>query len=426
MITTGTLRRVISGWPPILALLAALTAAGACARERGRDGADSTGMAGMPGMSGAPGRNGPGDSAQADTAKTDITLSAEQVRHGGIRWAEAEVGTAVSSTILPGQLAPNEDRTRRLGALAAGRVVEVRVQSGDRVSDGQALVTLQSPDVAMAQSEVAKAQAEISSRQAAATLARSGRERAERLLALKAIPRQDYDRAVAEDQQAAAALTQAEADLQRARATAEQLGAGSTSGEMILRSPLAGVVLERLAVPGTVVEAGAPLVVVTNPATLWLRVNAPENLAGTFRRGGRLAFTVPAFPADTFMARVDGIAAGLDPATRTLAIRGVVTNAVGRLRPEMLASVIVAAGARPTVLVPEEAVVMIGGRSVVFTVMPMGSSTMFMRRDVQLGPRAGGKIAIMSGLTRGETVVTHGAFAIKAELAKGSMPAMVM
>ena len=61
-------------------------------------------------------------------------------------------------------------------------------------------------------------------------------------------------------------MAQAEAELQRARSSAEQLGAiGSANGEIALQTPLAGVVLARTAVPGTVVEAGAPLVIVTDP-----------------------------------------------------------------------------------------------------------------------------------------------------------------
>ena len=104
------------------------------------------------------------------------------------------------------------------------------------------------------------------------------------MLTLKAIPRQDYERAVTDDEHARAALAQAEAELGRARATARQLSVSTNAnGEVVLRSPLAGVVLARTAVPGTVVEAGAPLVVVTDASSLWLVINAPEQFAGLFR-----------------------------------------------------------------------------------------------------------------------------------------------
>jgi membrane fusion protein, heavy metal efflux system len=231
------------------------------------------------------------------------------------------MGTAAATATVPGQVVPNEDRTARLGAPAGGRVVVVRVSPGDRVRRGDVLVTLQSPEAGAAQSDLSKATAAVASARAQATYARSARERADRLLALKAIPRQDAERAVADDELARATLAQAEAELRRARNAAGQLGAGaSATGEIALRSPLAGVVLARTAVPGAVVEAGAPLVVVTDPASLWVTISAPEALAGLFRRGSQLRFTVPAYPADTFAARAGGLHArehlGLEAAVR--------------------------------------------------------------------------------------------------------------
>src|SRR5207237_9851736 len=133
------------------------------------------------------------------------------------------------------------------------------------------------------------------------------------------------ERAVTDDEHARAALAQAEAEARRAHATAEQLSVGrSANGEVAIRAPFAGVVLARTAVPGTVVDAGAPLVIITDPSSLWLAISAPEQLAGLFHRGGRLRFTVPAYPADTFRARVDAVGAGLEADTRTLSVRALV------------------------------------------------------------------------------------------------------
>src|SRR5216117_3726773 len=357
-----------------------------------------TGMADMPGM----------------TATTDVTLTAAQMAHGGVHWEPVALSTVASIATVPGQVIPNEDRTARLGATVRGRVIAVRVRPGDRVSAGHVLVTLQSPEAGMAQSDVEKARAQ-------ASYARSARERAERLLALKAIPQQDYDRAIADDELASA-------ELRRAQSVAEQIGAAaSATGEIAIRS-LNGVVLARTAVPGAVIEAGAPLVVVTDPSTLWLSIDAPENLASLFRVGAQLRFTVPAYPADTFSARIDAVGAGLDPSTRTLPIRAVIQNRGDRLKPEMLASVSAQGGgaiAAPSV--PEDAVQLLDGKSVVFVAHPDSTGgAHFVPRNVQLGSRSGGRIAITQGLAPGDLVVTRGALAIKAQLKKGAMPAMEM
>jgi len=418
------------------ALCGALLVAGACGRSGGDDSveekaatkrtAGASAMADMPGMT-VP-MEGGGKVGDSATAATEVALSAAQVQHGGVRWEPVAMGAAAPAATVPGQVVPNEDRTARLGATVQARVTAVRVRPGDRVSRGQVLVTLQSPEAGVAQSDVAKARAEVTSQRAQAAYARAARERAERLLALKAIPRQDYERAVADDELARAALAQAEAELRRARSTAEQIGAGaSASGEIALSAPLAGVVLARTAVPGAVVEAGAPLVVITDPSSLWLAIDAPETLAALFRMGGRLRFVVPAYPADTFTARVDAVGAGLDPTTRTLPVRGVVPNGDGRLKPEMLASVVEGRQVASAALVPEDAVQLLDGKPVVFVAHPDGKGgAHFMARQVELGARSGGRVAVTRGLAAGDVVVTRGAFGVKAQLKKGSMPEMEM
>jgi len=373
--------------------------------------AADTGMADMPGMS----------------MPTYVTLTAAQIANGGVQWAAVALGSAAPT--VSGQVMPNEDRTAQLGATVPGRVMAVRVRPGDRVRRGQVLVTLQSPEAGVAQSDVAKAEAEVSARRAQAAYARSARERADRLLTLKAIPRQDYDRAIADDELAAAGLAQAEAELRRAKSTAQQIGAdGSASGVIAIRAPFDGVVLARMAVLGRVAEAGAPLVVVTDPTSLWLSVAAPEQLAGLFRVGGRLHFTVPAYSADTFSARIDVIGAGLDPSTRTLTVRAVVSSHDERIKPQMLASVVLAGRSGvPAPVVPEDAVQFLDGRSVVFIARPdSGGGARFEPRTVQLGARAGGWVAITQGLAAGDVVVTHGALAVKAQIKKGAMPEMEM
>ena len=191
----------------------------------------------------------------------------------------------------------------------------------------------------------------------------------------------------------------------------------------MLRSPQAGVVLSRTAVPGAVVDAGAPLVVVTDPSRLWLVVNAPEKFAGLFRAGGELRFVVPAY-ADTFPARVTALGAGLDADTRTLPVRASVGSRGGRLKPGMLATVAVA-GARTSaaVLVPEDAVQSIDGKENIFVVAPDGKGgARVTRREVDVGPRADARVAITRGLGAGELVVTAGAFAVKSAFKKGAVP----
>lgn len=356
----------------------------------------------------------------------EITFSPEQVQHAGVRWAAVTATTVRDVVETPGQLVPNGDQTERLSAPTRARVVLVHVQTGDTVSKGQPLVTLQSPDAVAGRADLAKAKTELASRDAAARYARLARERAERLLELKAGSRQDVERARADDELAQAARTQAQTEVERAEMVLKQLGADGSAdlgGTVVLRAEIAGVVLNRDAVPGSVVEAGAPLVTVTDPGTLWLEVAATESLASGLRTGAEVRFTVPAFPDDVVTARVQNVGAALDPTTRTLTVRALVPNASRRLRPAMFANVSVARGdARPGVLVPAAAVQLLNERPVVFIARPdaKGGAT-FERRDVEVGAKVADRTAVLRGIASGDLVVTEGAFAVKSEFSRSKM-----
>lgn len=385
-------------------------------------GTDMTGMTDMPGMS--------GDSTADSTGAlpTVVTLSAAKIKHGGITWGNVSVGASSSGATLPAEVIPDEDRTSRLGAPATGRVLTVSVRPGDHVIAGQPLVTLVSQEASAAQSDVAKGESELTSRRAAAQYAAAARARAERLLALKAIPRQEYERAAADDEQAAAAVAQAETELRRARTMTEQLGAvASKNGEIVLRAPAHGVVLERLALPGSVVNIGAPLVVISDVSHLWLSINAPELFASSFRKGAQLRFTVAAFPSDTFQARIDAVGAGLDATTRTLSVRGGIANA-GLLKPQMLATVMLGDIATTDgVVIPDAAVQLMQGKSYVFVATADGAGgARFTRRQVVIGSRGAGYVPVLKGLAIHDVIVLSGAFAVKAEFQKSSMPKMEM
>jgi cobalt-zinc-cadmium efflux system membrane fusion protein len=351
-----------------------------------------------------------------------LALSAEQIRHGAVRWAAVERVTLASSVEAAGQLVPDDDRTARLGAPARGRIMTIHVNVGDHVSAGQALVTIQSQDAATALADHSKAVAELNSRQAAANFARTAHERAVRLLELKAGARQEVERARTDAELAQAALSQAQAEVERALAILSQLGVGAT-GELLLRTPIAGVVLKREALAGTVVEAGTPLITVTDPSTLWLQAAATESVATTFRPGAEIHFTVSTFPGERFDARIQNVGAGLDPATRTLLVRAMVRNPSRRLRPEMFATVWIGDGnVRTAFLVPEGAIQLLDERPVVFVSKPANGITQFERRDVEIGARSEGKAEIVKGLHAGDLVVTDGAFAVKSEFARSKIP----
>jgi cobalt-zinc-cadmium efflux system membrane fusion protein len=364
----------------------------------------------------------PGAGGDSSTVRRNLTLSAEVIEHGAIRWVPVASRDFAGVIEVPGQLVANEDHTLRLGAPAMGRVVTVPVQVGDRVEINQSLVTLQSAEAGAARADNNKALADLNARRAAAAYARAARDRAERLLVVKAISRQELERAVADEELAKADVARAEAEAARAVALLGQLGVES-DGRMVVRASIAGVVLNRDAIPGAVVQAGMPLVTVSDLSTLWLDIAVADRSSSALRRGARVRFIVSMFPSDTFSARVIGVGGALDPATRTLPVRALVENFRGALRAQTFVTVWFEGGERlKSVAVPESAVMLLNGKPVVFVAHPdPNGGARVERREVAIGGTVGGLVQVLSGVLPGDLVVTSGAFAVKAEFSRSKM-----
>ena len=352
-----------------------------------------------------------------------VTFTAAQVQHGGVRWIPVETSDVAPTVEAPGQLVPNEDRTTRVGAPAQARVMAVHVRVGQRVAAGASLVTLQSQQASAARADVQKAEAEVASRRSALVYARGARERAQRLLAAKAASLQEVERTRADEALAQSTMAQAEAELARARTVIGHFGKVDPSGEVAVRSTFSGVVLTRDAKPGAVVEPGSPLVSITDDTTLWLEVALADRAASALRVGQSVTFTVPAYPGETFRARVETVGGALDEKTRTLPLRALVANRERKLRPQMFATVLVETGVpAPVVAVAESAVVLVDEKPVLFVARPdPAGGAVFQRRDVEIAGKRDGKVFIRRGVGPGEVVVVEGAFAIKSQLERSKM-----
>jgi membrane fusion protein, heavy metal efflux system len=149
--------------------------------------------------------------------------------------------------------------------------------------------------------------------------------------------------------------------------------------------------------------------------------DVPESHYGQFAPGARAVVTVGALPDEKFEGKVTYVAAAFEPATRSVQARVEVNNEKGRLRPGMFARCrieIPQPDAKPVLAVPDEAVQEVEGRQVAFVPASGGEEPTYEARDVKIGPAVGGWAAVQSGLKEGESVVTHGAFILKAQLAK--------
>ncbi len=318
--------------------------------------------------------------AAADTAGAieAATVAASVATVTSERFAGAidAIGTV---TVRPGHIAS-------LGAPGAARVSAVRVSVGDRVRAGTVLVELDpAPFNAVVQG-------------AAATLLTATRtqERAQRLVDAGIAPRKDLDLATSELAQAAAAT-----------ATARRLRALAT-----LRCPIEGVVTRLSATLGASVDGTASLVDVADPrfVDIVLAVSASE--ASQLTKGATVSLTAGSAEGGDSLGTgvVTNIAAAIDTATRTVAVRVSAAKLARALRIGESVNGRIALDQRmDAMLVPATAVVPDGDMYRVFVV---DSVNIAHARTVEVGARRDARIEITSGLKPGERIVTDGAYQV--------------
>jgi cobalt-zinc-cadmium efflux system membrane fusion protein len=368
-----------------------------------------------------------GREAQAPTAaEGTVSLGEAAQNQAGISTDTVKRLTRTDRVEAPGVLALDEKRTARLGSMVEGMVVKAYAEVGDRVGSGQVLAEMHSHVVHDAWADYRKAVADRRRRETEQTFARQGEERAQRLLAEKAISRQDLQRAEADRVAADELLDMAKTEVRRAEEALEHYGVtnkedpSGESGEYIpVRSPLRGVVLAKSVTQGTAVTVGTPLFVVANLDELWAVAEIDETQIPLVQAGRPTELRVAAYPGETFTGRISFVADTVNPKTRRVTVRCQVPNPDGRLKPEMYAALTLSSGEPHEVLAaPSGAIQEIEGKPFVFVKTRAGS---FERRDVALGQEAGGWIEVRTGLKLGEEVATAGSFLLKSELLKGSL-----
>ena len=310
---------------------------------------------------------------------------------------------------LNARVAYDENHTVRVSSPIAGRITRIQVQSGDPVVAGQPLVTLDSPDFALAAADLAKSNADLQ-------LKRKAHARSSELYEAGVIARKDFETAETD-------LRLSEAENTRARLRLRNLDPGSNakgSATFTLRAPIAGVVAERNVNPGAEVRPDAPnpLFIITDPTHLWVIIDLPERYLGKVRVGQKVTIEVDAYPGGDFWGQIASIGEVLDAATRRVQVRCVVNNQSRQLKPEMFARVTPIEDARVKLpRIPNSALITQGLYSFVFVEKEPG---LFEKRQVTLGLQGRSESYVKQGLNDGERVVSTGALLLNSELAGGN------
>ena len=295
-----------------------------------------------------------------------------------VETATAWTDTVIDAISATGQIEPMQ--SIELRPEVDGRITRILMREGAEVRRGAALFQI---DDAELRQQLVRAEAERD-------LARQALERTRDLMSQKAASQADLEQAEATARSTAASHELLR--LQVARTT--------------VRAPFTGVLGARTVSLGDYVTASTPLVTLqtVNPQRASFQI--PERYAEAVKRGQVVRFSVAALPDREFSGVVDFVDPAVQLPARTIAVKAETPNSDRQLQGGMFIEAALATEVRPAaVLIPEEAVLPMRGRSYVWVVQEGGTVT---RRETTLGVRRPGEVEVQAGIAAGEQVVVGG------------------
>ncbi|VTU31390.1 Cation efflux system protein CusB precursor [Variovorax sp. SRS16] len=319
--------------------------------------------------------------ADGEADQGNVTVSSRIQQNLGVRTAEVTEGMLSPLVSAVGSIAFNERDQAIVQARATGYIEHLYVRATlDPVAKGEPLVSLYVPDWIAAQEE---------------------------FLSVRRMKGNDLEGLVDGARQRMRQVGMDDAQI----ALVER--SGKTQPRITLTAPLGGVVVELLAREGMTVMPGTTLFRINGLATVWANAEVPESQAALLRPGAKVQARSPAAPGRTFDGKVQAILPEVNPGTRTLKARLELANPGNRLVPGMFVTMnFVDMRPDKTLLVPTEAVIQTGKRTVVILAEDNGH---FRPVDVEAGLESGGQTEIKRGLSAGNRVVVSSQFLIDSE-----------
>ncbi len=348
----------------------------------------------------------------APVLEADVTISAEDLDRLYLKFGKVTEAVVKVEVRVPGTVQPNAYKQVHVVPLAGGVVTQVTAELGQTVSHGQVLAQIFSRDLAEAQTAYVSVNAELEAEHKKLV-------RTEDLVRVGAASRRVLEEVEANHQVHAAHAEEARQRLLLLgldeRQVADVAAGRPASTNLIIRSPLDGVVTARNVNLGQVVAPGQELLTVTDLSSVWIEANLLESDFGAVQVGARATITTSAYKGPQYRGVADYIDPQVDPQTRTAKVRTAVDNPGLALRLGMYMDVMFTSlSGMKMPSVPKQAIQTIGSSSVVY--LPVEAEPgRFLQRPVKTGEETPVGLRVLEGLKGGETVVTDGSFLLRAE-----------
>lgn len=305
-------------------------------------------------------------------------------------WAQA-TKPAVPVVVMEAQVISFRDRVEALGtlranesvaltAVVADKISSIRFEDGDRIEKDQILAEMTTAEETALLDEARSTREE----------AQSQYERSKSLTDRRLTPETIYDQKRRDFETAKARVAAMEARL----------------SDRILRAPFPGRMGLRTISVGSLVNPGDVIARIEDDSVMKLDFSVPSTFIATLKPGLEIVAKARGFDGETFRGKVASIDNRIDEITRTIRVRAIIPNPDRRLVPGLLMNIDLFKNPREAIAIKEEALVPIGSDIYVFVVDKAKSTV--ERRRITIGTRLPGHVEVVSGLEKGEVVVTDG------------------
>lgn len=321
-----------------------------------------------------------------------FVMSENAMRLANVSTMIVGAGNAERDIRLNGKVQVDERNSYSQTTHIPGRIEQLRINfTGEKVSRGQTLAQIYSPEMVTAQQELLQAYAIRNSQpelfEAAKTKLRNWK-----------ISNAQIDQIIANQK-----------PLDR----------------FAIQADVNGVITKKNVELGDYVERGMSLYEIADLSKLWVLFDVYESQMNWVKEGSKINFTVNSLPGETFEGTISFIDPLLNAQTRVATARVEVNNKDGKLKPEMFASgtleVTPNQSVENEIVLPKSAILWTGKRAIVYVKEGKG----FSLREVTLGAALGENYIVKSGLSQGEEVVVNGAFTIDAAVQLSGRPSMM-
>lgn len=330
-----------------------------------------------------------------DAGPNEVVMTESSVQLGNIQTALLKKEIPSKTIYLNGRVKPDERKIISQTAHIPGRIEKLYVNfTGEKISKGQKLASIYSPELISAQKELFEA--------------------------LKNPGDDEY------------LLKAARNKLKLWKLNDKQIKEIEEKGELQTEVDIfadhSGYVYLKQVSLGDYVKEGQSLLKIVNLNKVWFMFEAYESDLPWLNLGDQIDIHLEAVPGETISAKINYIDPFINPATRIANVRVEVNNPGTKYKLDMFASGIVQPKVglnQPAILIPKTAVLWTGKRSIVYVKVPNRKTPSYILREIELGEDAGDFYVVVTGLEEGEEVVVNGVFKVDASAQLSGKPSMM-